>query len=125
MLKQLLTSISACGLLLAVSFPVQAANPQLEPQQLMQSNHPLGNYVATDAVPILKRGQAGQPIADVQQFLKQTGLYTGAIDGIFGPASEAAVMQFQQQASLTADGIVGFETWKAIIRSLSNPVEVE
>lgn len=33
------------------------------------------------------------------------------VDGAFGPKTEAAVMQFQQQQGLVVDGIVGLKTW--------------
>ncbi|UBF29823.1 peptidoglycan-binding protein (plasmid) [Kovacikia minuta CCNUW1] len=56
-------------------------------------------------------------MADVQQYLKQVGLYTGAIDGIYGEESQAAIVQFQELADLRMDGIVGAETWRAMINN--------
>ena len=37
-----------------------------------------------------------------------------AVDGIYGPRSEAAVKTFQRRARLTVDGIVGPRTWAAL-----------
>jgi peptidoglycan hydrolase-like protein with peptidoglycan-binding domain len=47
----------------------------------------------------------------MQQPLKNAGLYSGPIDGIFGPNTEAAVRAYQTQRSVTVDGVVGDETW--------------
>lgn len=90
--------------------PIYDTLPQL-------SDGNLTEYAATDAVPVLQPGSRGVVVEDVQKFLQQAGLYTGAIDGIFGPQSQAAVAQFQTQARLIPDGIIGFDTWKALVHS--------
>lgn len=90
---------------------------QQQMQRLMQQNSLLNPYSATDAVPVLQVGSTGQVVGDVQKFLKQAGLYRGEIDGTFGGESKEAVMRFQKQANLPSDGIVGLETWKAMISS--------
>lgn len=48
---------------------------------------------------------------DIQQALKNAGLYAGSIDGKLGPMSKKAIVEFQQQNGLTADGKVGPKTW--------------
>ena len=48
---------------------------------------------------------------DIQQALKNTGLYSGEIDGIIGPRTEKAIKDFQQKNDLEADGKVGEKTW--------------
>jgi len=47
----------------------------------------------------------------IQQALKNAGLYEGAIDGSLGKKSKAAIKAFQEQNGLTADGKVGKKTW--------------
>ena len=49
----------------------------------------------------------------VQQRLVQLGYEVG-IDGVYGPQTEAAVMQFQRDHKLWVDGIVGPVTTKAL-----------
>ena len=44
---------------------------------------------------------------EVQKRLKKWGYYTGAVDGINGPKTIAAVKKFQKRYGLTQDGIVG------------------
>ena len=44
---------------------------------------------------------------EVQTRLKKWGYYTGAVDGINGPKTIAAVKKFQKKYGLTQDGIVG------------------
>ena len=44
---------------------------------------------------------------EVQTRLKKWGYYTGAVDGINGPKTIAAVKKFQKRYGLTQDGVVG------------------
>ena len=52
-------------------------------------------------------GNSGADIIALQNALRAKGFDVGAVDGSFGPATEAAVKAFQASAGLTADGIVG------------------
>jgi murein L,D-transpeptidase YcbB/YkuD len=51
---------------------------------------------------------------EIQQALKNAGPYTGAVDGKIGPMTKKAVVEFQQQNGLTADGKVGSKTWEKL-----------
>jgi beta-lactamase class A len=55
----------------------------------------------------------------IQIFLRDIGLYKGAIDGIIGPRTRDAVKEFQRDSGLTPDGIVGKKTSSAIIEHMS------
>lgn len=53
-------------------------------------------------------------VREIQQALKDKGFDPGAIDGVWGRKTIAAVKQFQSQQGLTADGIVGAKTKAAL-----------
>lgn len=62
----------------------------------------------------IRRGSRGKDVEDLQSRLKSNyALYAGklAVDGVFGPKTEAAVLEFQRRADLVRDGIVGPKTW--------------
>jgi peptidoglycan hydrolase-like protein with peptidoglycan-binding domain len=59
----------------------------------------------------------GPAVSRVQETLRSRGFYQDAIDGIFGPATEAAVMEFQRSVQLADDGVVGPATWQALLQS--------
>lgn len=50
----------------------------------------------------------GDDVRHVQQALNVQ------VDGIFGPNTERAVREFQRQAGITVDGIVGSQTWNRL-----------
>src|SRR5258708_8035243 len=62
----------------------------------------------------LKEGSRGDDVTSLQTKLAAKGFRPGAIDGDFGPGTEAAVLAFQQSAGLLADGIVGAQTAQAL-----------
>ena len=61
-----------------------------------------------------KKGSSGQKVTEIQQKLKDWGYYSGAVDGVYGSGTEAAVKKFQQKNGLTADGKVGPSTLSAL-----------
>ena len=68
---------------------------------------------------VLKKGSRGDAVATLQKKLKQWGYYTGAVDGVFGRQTDAAVRYFQRKNGLKADGIVGQKTAAALGMSLT------
>jgi peptidoglycan hydrolase-like protein with peptidoglycan-binding domain len=64
--------------------------------------------------PLVRRGDDIFPVRPLQQLLRARN-HPVAVDGIFGPLTEAAVKAFQQSNGLTADGIVGPITWPKLI----------
>lgn len=65
----------------------------------------------TQSTIVLEKGATGFKVTRLQEALKQLNLNVGAIDGIFGAKTEAAVIKFQQPYShLPSNGIVDMET---------------
>ena len=68
-----------------------------------------------------KMGSVGNEVTAIQNALKKQGYYTGAVDGIFGSKTLAAVKNFQKAKGLTVDGIAGPQTLKALgVSGVSN-----
>ncbi|NLE22279.1 MAG: hypothetical protein GX624_05820 [Actinobacteria bacterium] len=67
----------------------------------------------------LSRGDRGKEVLDVQTRLRGQGFELGreGVDGFFGPHTEAAVLSFQQERGLLADGRVGANTWRELVES--------
>ena len=66
----------------------------------------------------LKKGMSGEDVLFCKQKLLELGFYGDHITTVtkktFGADTQEAVKRFQAQAGLTADGIVGKETWAAL-----------
>jgi len=71
--------------------------------------------------PTISLGATGDVVRRLQRALRRTPNPGLVVDGIFGPATETAVKQFQQSASLVVDGIVGPRTWAALPSGASMP----
>ena len=61
---------------------------------------------------------------EIQQALKNAGLYDGKVDGHIGAKTKKAIEAFQTQNGLKADGKVGHKTWKALSVYLNKSSEV-
>lgn len=69
-------------------------------------------------LPVLARGSSGPAVRALMVVLRDLGFYTVALpddDDFFGPAADAAVRVFQKKRGLAVDGIVGSETWTALL----------
>jgi len=69
---------------------------------------------AASARPTVQSGNTGENVYSVQLLLEAHG-YSLSIDGDFGPQTVSAVKSFQSAHSLGVDGIVGSQTWPALI----------
>jgi peptidoglycan hydrolase-like protein with peptidoglycan-binding domain len=64
--------------------------------------------------PLVRRGDQQHPVATLQHLLRAHG-QSLAVDGIFGPITEAAVRAVQTSGRVAVDGIVGPQTWPVVI----------
>lgn len=107
-----------------------------------KSNNPLsGVDIETSGRRTLKRGSKGNEVSLLQTFLKNKNLYSGKVDGDFGPQTEAAVKAYQEWynknskysvssatknghevlKTMKVDGIVGDQTRAALMYRDQNP----
>jgi len=72
------------------------------------------NPPKVSAWPTNKNGDSGPVIAALQLLLRFNS-QTVAVDGVFGNQTRTAVVSFQNQTGLAADGIVGPKTWAKLV----------
>ena len=68
----------------------------------------------------LKKGSSGALVRNAQRALKELGYYSGKVDGNFSKAFEEAVIAFQKDFDLEANGALDEETYLLITDGLSD-----
>lgn len=68
----------------------------------------------TSVTALSKVGSRGAEVRAIQEKLKERGLYKIAVDGIYGTKTKEAVIKFQKQQKIAADGIAGPVTLKKL-----------
>jgi peptidoglycan L-alanyl-D-glutamate endopeptidase CwlK len=63
---------------------------------------------------VLRQGDSGDDVRTLQQSLTQHGFNPGAIDGMYGQGTIAAVIAFQKSEGLLSDGVAGPRTLSAL-----------
>ena len=81
-------------------------------QTLVEAGYRLGDRLLYRRTPM----QRGDDVAELQQRLCALGFDTGRVDGIFGNSTAKALREFQENAALHADGILGTETLRELRR---------
>ncbi len=82
----------------------QAATRQLQPWPVLrQGSNSLWPPVTVRSLQYLLNAHGSSRMAPL------------AVDGVFGPRTNAAVLAFQSSHGLTVDGVVGRKTWSAVI----------
>ncbi|MBP5177875.1 MAG: spore cortex-lytic enzyme [Clostridia bacterium] len=105
-MKRLLLIVTAVAIVAVTAFAVVAT---ADKSAVTAINAEEAVYAAT-----YKQGSTGSVVKTIQQKLKNWGYYTGAVDGIYGAKTKAAVVYFQKKNSLAVDGIAGPKTLAAM-----------
>ena len=70
--------------------------------------------VQTAQAAAYRQGSSGEAVRTMQDKLKRWGYFDGPVDGIYGSKTAAAIKEFQRKNGLTADGVAGSATLKAL-----------
>ena len=81
-------------------------------------------------MPTLQQGSAGDVVRSLQQVLTngapgQWNTTPQGVDGNFGPNTRSSVEAFQRWGRVTADGIVGDQTWSVSLHAANATLETE
>lgn len=68
--------------------------------------------------PVIRQGNSGRDVVTAQYLLRHNGR-TLSVNGSFDSATYSATVAFQQSKGLTADGVIGPNTWEALIVNVS------
>ena len=81
--------------------PAQPNQPQAQPNQSQAQANPAQSQTPPPTTPAARMHNT---VASVQQKLQDAGLYSGDIDGLWGPQTRAALRQFQHAHNLRPTG---------------------
>ncbi|MFC2949747.1 LysM peptidoglycan-binding domain-containing protein [Virgibacillus sediminis] len=92
-------------------------NPQIQNPDLIYPGQVIfiPDNGASELCPVLKQGDRGAPVRRLQYLLAFVGLYTGPIDGIYGPRTQQALLTWQSSIrELEVTGVADEETWASL-----------
>ena len=64
--------------------------------------------------PLIRQGSRGNYVCIAQDDLNTLGYRTGGLDGVYGTQTLNAVKRYQASRGLSADGIIGCNTWRSL-----------
>ena len=95
--------------------------------QILSPSLPAGRQALVLAQTDASVTQTDKPssTAEIQKALTEAGFYKGAIDGIIGAKTRAAIRSFQEEHGLSVDGMVGPKTWEKLKAYLEEAEEMD
>lgn len=72
----------------------------------------------TTKMQMLKNGTRSNDVTVFEILMAKNGLYSGAIDTVYGSGCKLACITFQKSKGLAVDGICGNNTWKKLLESV-------
>lgn len=96
---------------------VPETKPAQEPKQIIKQTATTTAQTASGVITMktLRNGNKGTQVKVLQWLLNENGYNAGKTDGIFGNNTQTAVKAFQKASGLSADGIVGKNTWTKLL----------
>ena len=115
----ILAILAAAGVFASSPAPAPVTTPTL-PRTVTQTT-PATTTTPTTQAPdqTLKPGDTGAQVKTLQAALNSLGYSVGKPDGVYGPATQTAVEQFQAANNLATDGVVGPQTLAQLQQALS------
>jgi len=110
-------SMEALSALNATSVPATPDQKVAETKVQVNVQEPLAP--AGELKPLPPSGPYKPTAIEIQTALKNSGVYTGKVDGKIGPMTKKAIEEFQKANGLKADGKAGPKTW-ALLSSYLN-----
>ncbi len=100
---------------LPASLAPAATQLLVSPANAQESSSRKIRNLEIESLPTLRVGDEASEVAKLQTNLQKLGYYQGEITNTFNQATQEALIQFQEDSDITADGIAGPNTWKTLL----------
>lgn len=97
---------------------IEGQNPSVAPSAVTAPSATQGRALISGSIgerSLVRFGSEGPEVQKLQEALKQAGLFEGEPNGKFDRDTFAAVQAYQEQNGLQVDGVVGQQTWGAML----------
>ena len=111
--------LAATGVFSSSPAPVPPVSTPPPPPTTTQATTTTTTQTAQAPNQTLNPGDTGAEVKTLQTALNSLGYSLGKPDGVYGPATQSAVEQFQAANNLATDGVVGQETLAKLQQALA------